>query len=86
MKIKNFKKKCLAGSLILLLVGSVIAGTGFAMTGFSPSSFEEANGHRWYQTIYVDNGELAYGIQISEDTNILKIGGNPFNAGLYINY
>ncbi len=85
MKIQNFKKKCLSGSLILLLVGFIIAGAGFAMTGFSPSSFEKAGGHRWYQTIYVEHGVLSYGVQLSENVSILKIGGRPFNIALYFN-
>ena len=84
MKIVNFKKKCIAVSLVLLLVGGMIALSGFAMTGFSSHSFEEANGHRWYQTIYLEDGAWTYGVQISEGTHLLKIGGKPFSLGLYI--
>lgn len=85
MKIKNFTKKCITGSLILLLVGGIIASSGFAMTGFSTHPFEEANGHHWYQTIYLEDGAWTYGVKISENRSIIKIGGKPFNlVGLYV--
>ena len=78
MKINNFKKKCLISSLLLLFTGFIISLSGFCMTGFSSQAYAEENGHRWYQTIYMDNNEWAYGVQLSENTSILKIGGEEF--------
>lgn len=77
MKIKNFKSKCMKGSLILILTGALIAFSGFFMTGFSIKPFEETNGHRWYQTIYVENGNMTYGVKM-KSFSIIKIGGSPF--------
>ncbi|MDL2301857.1 hypothetical protein LJC58_05835 [Lachnospiraceae bacterium OttesenSCG-928-D06] len=77
MKIKNFKKTCIKMSVVLLVLGMLIAGVGGAMTGFSTDRYEVASGEgRWYQTIRSENGYMSFGVRVSDKMNIMSIGFN----------
>jgi hypothetical protein len=78
MKIKNFKKKILSLGAILLIAGLALAFLGLSQNNFSTTPYEEANGHRWYQTLYLEDGQWTFGVTITPSLNIPKIGGSSF--------
>ena len=55
MKIKNFKRKCIILSLILILTGALISIAGFGVAGFNYNNVKEnATTDVWYQTIRIN--------------------------------
>lgn len=75
MKIKNFKRKCIQLSLILILVGSLVTAVGFGAFGFNIDRLKETPVEEtWYKTIHIDDKNFWYGIELGNDVHLLSIG------------
>lgn len=75
MKIKNFKRKCIILSLILILSGAVISIAGFGAVGFQYDDLkEQAKKDTWYQTIHINDDNLWYGINLGNNIHLFSIG------------
>lgn len=75
MKIKQFKKKCIILSLVLILTGTLISIAGFGIVGFNYKDLKEEVGEDvWYQTIHINNNNLWYGVDLSNNIHLLSIG------------
>jgi len=66
MKITNFKKKGIITSIALIILGTFIILVGFGMIGFDVNKLAENGSHQWYRTIYVDDGNLCFGIIVNQ--------------------
>lgn len=75
IKVKNFKKKFLKAGLILIVAGTLITLVGLAQNNFTAAAYAEADGHRWYQTIYLEEGDWSFGVEFNSRLCIPKIGG-----------
>lgn len=75
MKIKNFKKKFIILSIVLILLGTGITFAGYGKMGFDYNRLREsAQGDAWYQTIHGDDNGLWYGVKIGNDLYLMAIG------------
>lgn len=54
MIIRKFKKKAIAISFYLIVIGCIIAILGFGISGFDLSKFGKDDTYRWYRTIRID--------------------------------
>ena len=77
MKIKNFKRKCIILSLMLILTGALISIAGFGVAGFNYNNVKEnTTTDVWYQTIHISSDNLWYGVKLGNNIHLMNIG-NP---------
>ena len=68
MKIKNYKRKLAALSMVLLLAGTLITAVGFGAAEFKYDKLKEnLKNDKWYQTLHINSsGNLWYGINLGD--------------------
>jgi hypothetical protein len=76
MSIKNFKKKMIGLSLLVILAGAFVSIAGFGLTGFNYDRLKETADHNvWYQTIHVNSSDnLWYGIDLGNEVHLFVLG------------
>jgi hypothetical protein len=76
MKIKQFKRKCIILSLVLILTGMLISIAGFGVIGFNYDDLKEnVSEDAWYQTIHINNNNnLWYGVGLGDNIYLISIG------------
>ena len=74
MKIRNYKKKLISLSVILIIVGISISAVGFGLTGFNINKLEETGTNKWYRTFHVEDGSYSLGINLGDDSFLTHIG------------
>lgn len=63
MIIRNFKKKIISLSLILIISGITISFIGLGIGEFDLSMFEIEGGYKWYRTINFDTDGPSYQLE-----------------------
>jgi|GEM_PF-1391905 hypothetical protein len=76
MNIKNYKRKLVVLSLVLILTGSIISLAGFGSVGFKYNRLKEKMlNDKWYQTIHINsNDDPWYGIDFGNNIHLFVFG------------
>ena len=55
MIIRSFKRKLIATSVGLIMIGLIISIIGFRIGGFDLDAFKPTDTQKWYKTINIDD-------------------------------